>query len=402
MRHRMIGAACILVMLFLWQMRSFDRGGHRKKKKKESVPRMTVSRELYENVTDVAMSDSFRVAALVDAKCVVRIEKNRLVFLEESDSPYLPRLCRVEDVAEPTESTSVLMMVNSVNYLEQRGNWLAFLNKASYCRATKRRFYVWIGDLPRAELDARHSIPWRTRCAHNPGNTLNIYKAIAFIVLFREMGETMVLYLDADAWFSDVSRSIDVDRYWSSFGSDTFLFGNQNRYGGPLIPMNGGILALRNCDAAVRFVALWWHSRCGPHDQLPLWSTLFATFSSSSTTSSFSMSPRMFSKYKYAHYAAVKALARDLETLLPADARWNGGGFGRTCRVDQPLELPGGIVILPTAPIASLQLPALRSDANATAPTFCCHTRLEKEEGEGQCDGSRICSRGKCDPFTYY
>ena len=80
----------------------------------------------------------------------------------------------------------MLALVDSLGYLEQPGNWEAFLNKASYCRKTGRAFYLWVGKIDQGELDLREGadLPW-LRCREAPGNTLNIYKAVAFLALFR-------------------------------------------------------------------------------------------------------------------------------------------------------------------------------------------------------------------------
>lgn len=303
---------------------------------------------------------------------------------------------------------SVMMMVNSIEYLQQEGNWLAFLNKAAFCRATQRRLYLWVGDLPRELLDERRPVPWMN-CEHSSGNTLNIYKALAFLALFMsKVAANGVLYLDADAWFSDTafySKDAVLEDYFQ-FGDNTaFLFGNQNRYGGPLIPLNGGLLAVRDSPAARRFLALWWWSRCGRHDQLPLWATLFATIAANAPDASFSISPTLFSTYNNAHLKAVAVLAAAADRLRQesnlVDSSLDGGSFRTTRLIDRPLELPGTIIILPSAPIARSDsvdkppLPALRSDINASAPTFCCHTRLDRVEGDSQCVGSQVCSRHK-------
>lgn len=298
------------------------------------------------------------------------------------------------------EATAVMMMVNSVDYLLQEGNWLAFLNKAAFCRSTHRRFYLWIGELPSDELDARHGVPWM-RCEHRPGNTLNIYKALAFLALFEI--ESSIFYLDADAWFSDAAFAgvVQLEDYFRMFPG-AYLFGNQNREGGPLIPMNGGLLCLRDRPQAHSFLALWWWSRCGQHDQLPLWATLFASVAAAVPNARFAFSPSLFSRYEYAHHRAVEVLAARADALRASagldDDDDDGGSFRATHRVTRPLQLPGTVVVLPTAPFAGL--PALRSDVNASATTFCCHTRITHVEGDGQCVGANICAKRKCAPFV--
>ena len=47
------------------------------------------------------------------------------------------------------------LQVDSVAYLTTAGTWPSFLNKAAYCRKTRRAFYLWVGNLDRELLDAR-------------------------------------------------------------------------------------------------------------------------------------------------------------------------------------------------------------------------------------------------------
>ena len=90
--------------------------------------------------------------------------------------------------------------------------------------------------------------------------------------------------MDADAWFSDVAFTNDqvTPEAYLALSSDAELLGNQNRIGGPKIPMNGGLIFARKSRFTSQFFALWWRGRCGKKDQLPLWATLFARWSASS------------------------------------------------------------------------------------------------------------------------
>jgi len=239
------------------------------------------------------------------------------------------------------------------------------------------------------------------RCREPPGNTLNGVKAVAFLALFHmPRAPTAVLYLDADAWFSDAAFSdaaASPEAYLDL--SDAEIVGNQNRVGGPRIPMNGGLLLARNSQFARDFFALWWRSRCGAHDQLPLWATVFAA-AASATDERYAFDASIFSTYASAHGGAVAALMRDAAAIRRygnVQGGSDGGTFSRTGLLDAPLLLPR-IFFLPSAAYGGL--PAIRSDADGTRPTFACHTRRGKVELEGQCDGSRVCLDGKCAPYA--
>ncbi|KAJ8611650.1 hypothetical protein CTAYLR_007885 [Chrysophaeum taylorii] len=409
----------LLVVALSWQCgarHEYDRRQSEQPEPEEII----VSRELYLNVTDVAMADARMYWERVDTRCTARVTEAwpahiQLSSLSSSSDKSVPRLCRVTldtgetGVVVDSRRMAVMMMVDSVAYLKLPGNWLAFLNKAAYCRATRRRFFLWVGTLPKADLDARHPVPWM-RCVEKPGNTLNIHKAIAFLALFasqRNLSRSGVLYLDADAWFSDLAfrQTVHPEEYFLE--SRAFIYGNQNKFGGPKIPMNGGILAVRDSPSARRFLALWWWSRCGKHDQLPLWATMFATFSAAAPLANFAVDATLFAKYSNAHNEAIRSLAAAAPRLREnlRDDAFDGGNFAKTGVLDRPLNLPGGVLVLPTAPIdrpllgAAPRLPALRSDVNASAQTLCCHTRARINQGDGQCRGKDVCAHHKCAPF---
>jgi len=294
------------------------------------------------------------------------------------------------------KKTTILAMVDSPGYLEQRGNWEAFLNKASYCRRTRRRFYIWIGVPPPNVLNARVDAPW-ARCrdkTRGNANTLNGVKNLAFLALFDDPSIDKVLYIDADAWFS--SSDIEPEAYFALTDSD--LLGNQNRVGGPKIPMNGGLIFARKSEFTRQFFALWWRGRCGAHDQLPLWATLFAAWSAA-TDGAYSFDDEHFKKYSHAHAEAVSLLQRDamyIRQKAGMEGPYDGGNFSATGLLyDVPLALPH-VLLLPSAPVGSL--PAVRSDPVRSRPTFVCHTRIEKDE-QGQCVGADVCAAGRCDPF---
>ena len=331
--------------------------------------------------------------------CVLTISGNRVTTT--STSPL--KLCRVDHGGDvDAKKTVVLAMADSTKYLETRGNWEAFLNKAAYCRRTKRALYLWLGVPSSDILDARHAAPWATCRDRREGNTLNGVKTLGFLALFEgPQPPDSVLYVDADAWFSDVafaSERVTPEAYLAL--TDAELLGNQNRIGGPKIPMNGGLIFARKSHFTSQFFALWWRGRCGKKDQLPLWATLFASWSAASD-GAYDFDSSLFDRYAVAHNkrGALHILQRDAARIRAQNGltAFDGGSFRETGRLlETPLALPH-VLLLPSAPVASL--PALRSDADGTRPTFVCHTRIDAVEHGGQCKGADVCARGKCAPF---
>ena len=118
-----------------------------------------------------------------ESGCVLTITGNRVTTT--ADGPL--RLCRVDHGGDVDSSkTVILAMVDSTKYLETRGNWEAFLNKAAYCRKTKRALYLWLGVPSSDILDARHAAPWATCRDRREGNTLNGVKTLGFLALFHQ------------------------------------------------------------------------------------------------------------------------------------------------------------------------------------------------------------------------
>ena len=297
--------------------------------------------------------------AAADRQCIATIASATPPYLSyDGRDTTKPKLCRV-DHGGPVDAdkTTILMFVNTPQYLEQRGNWEAFLNKASYCRRTRRRFYIWIGVPPPSVLNARVDAPW-ARCRDKTRgleNTLNGVKNLAFLALFDDPSIDKVLYMDTDMWVS--SEEIEPEAYFALTDAD--LLGNQNRVGGPKIPMNGGLVFARKSEFTAQFFALWWRGRCGDHDQLPLWATLFAAWSAA-TDGAYSFDDEHFKKYSHAHLEAVSLLQRDamyIRQKANMEGPYDGGNFSATGLLDVPLALPH-VLLLPSAPVGSL--PAVR------------------------------------------
>ena len=370
---------------------------------------VTVKMDTWTKVSEAALQEARPVWESVETACVLRIKSSSpaKVGMRGGRLDEGAHLCRV-DLGDyggaDGDKAAVLALVDSTAYLERPGNWEAFLNKCAYCAKTRRRLYVWIGNLPRAVLDERPGdLPWMS-CKEKPGNTLNIYKAIAFLALFAsEDPPASVLYLDADAWFSDLAFEESGDaatpERYLGLSRQAALVGNQNRVGGPKIPMNGGLLLVRKEAWALHFLALWWRSRCGPHDQLPLWASLFSTWAATAG-GDYAFETDEFSTYGAAHGAAVERLMRDasrLRALAKIGGDLDGGTFDKTGVLTAPLELPN-VLLLPSA--AFRGLPAIRSDVDKTKRTFACHTRPGKAEKGTQCTGDAVCADAKCFPFV--
>ena len=193
---------------------------------------VSVTKEIWSDSAQSAIAAAKPDWAAADRKCIATIASATPPYLSyDGRDTTKPKLCRVDHGGPvDAEKTTILMFVNTPQYLEQRGNWEAFLNKASYCRRTRRRFYIWIGVPPPSVLNARVDAPW-ARCrdkSRDHENTLNGVKNLAFLALFDDPSIDKVLYMDTDMWVS--SEEIEPEAYFALTDAD--LLGNQNRVGG--------------------------------------------------------------------------------------------------------------------------------------------------------------------------
>ncbi len=205
-----------------------------------------------------------------------------------------------------SDKSTLLMLVDSVEYMMKPNIFQGVLNKASYAYRSNRLFYIWIGNLGEDELNSREveslAPAFGFRCAEKElKNSMHYYKPIAFLVLFDILSSSSqksgsIFYLDADSAFTlEAFRRIENDKFDGNINeSDNFggpigpesyfglspqasLMATQNIKG--KMVMNSGLILLRDTQWAREFSALWWFGRCGYKDQLALWLVLYATFS---------------------------------------------------------------------------------------------------------------------------
>eukprot|EP00965_Chrysotila_dentata_P044165 1467665-Pleurochrysis_carterae.AAC.9 len=125
-------------------------------------------------------------------------------------------LCRIASPPSTTSSTkaassiAVVTFVTSADYLFE--NWRSFLNKVSYCERTGRACYLLLGKpTSRTVLNDRPQLvrdnPASPHCeVAELSNTINIYKTLALLALFRASPNLPgAMYMDADTWFADGS-----------------------------------------------------------------------------------------------------------------------------------------------------------------------------------------------------
>ena len=211
----------------------------------------------------------------------------------------------IDSTISPDKST-LLMIVDSVEYMMKPETFNGVMNKASYAYRSNRPLYIWIGNLDEDELNRREiesfAPTFGFRCTEKElKNSMHFYKPIAFLTLFdilasSSLSSRSIFYLDADTAFTATAfERIENDKFHDKssnrenllgpIGPESFLglspqaslMATQNIKGKML--MNSGVMLLRDTRWSRDFLALWWHGRCGSKDQLTLWLVLYATFS---------------------------------------------------------------------------------------------------------------------------
>jgi len=217
---------------------------------------------------------------------------------------------RIDSSIDHAKKSTLLMMVDSIEYMTETKLFKATINKASYAYRSNRPLYIWIGNLNQEELNRREVASLEPafgfKCASKElSNSNHYYKPVALLVLLDILssssasGESIFL-LDADADFSpgafDRIDGVKINDQSSEgvdpvepMGPESYLdlspqaslMAIQNTKGKML--MNSGLMILRNTKWSKDFSALWWYGRCGGKDQLSLWLVLYATFSAWTT-----------------------------------------------------------------------------------------------------------------------
>eukprot|EP00965_Chrysotila_dentata_P104315 3444588-Pleurochrysis_carterae.AAC.2 len=141
-------------------------------------------------------------------------------------------------------------------------------------------------------------------------------------------------------------------------------------------------------------LSAWFDLRCGIHDENPLLQLLLASIVATRNLV-LTFEWRNLANYEEYNQNAIQTIGRQLESILKESrSRWRGNlAFQMTGQLHAPLELPPGVLLLPTAPVSvttATTLPAFLARGEAGLPTYVC---------EGKSSGSHIptCSmESKC------
>ena len=281
----------------------------------------------------------------------------------------------------------------------------ALVARGAYAERWGLPYYLWLGavddgfaapdcDARDAEVALKHVVK---------------VLAVLRVLALRTCGDAAeaceaVLYADLDTLPS--LEGVDGARYLAlAPEADLVASSNVNK---PVL-MNGGLFLLRNTAWARAFLVDWWRRRCGPHDQLPLWRALFATWADAAPDLA---DPGLLANYSVAHAAALPALAAARAKTWPAlkGTSWAcapksrcGRYLARKGCVPEP-ALVGKVLLLPVQPFADGRgagLPPLQGAGLGTA-LFCHKTCPGRGEGRSEAaTNNPNLTRYRCGAPTY-
>ena len=301
----------------------------------------------------------------------------------------------------------VLQVADSLAYLFADATmWSYFLNKAAYCRRTRRALYLGLGS-PVAALRVPPPAarpPWLP-CEEERPPGVQFMKPLFALAVFalRRRGGTgerrhpALFAMDADAWFATpiepptetapgpeqppavleaYLRLAETARAGAAATTAAAaaaaarspqplthalpsLAGASNKHHPGArdadVVMNGGLLLWRNDAAGREMLALWYRGRCHDNDQLSLWATIFEMWRVA-TNGSFDFAPRLFSRYAYAHARAKPRLVDAVDGGEFGAAIRSSVARGRRAKERALLALPH-VTILPHAVVSVAGLP---------------------------------------------
>jgi len=321
--------------------------------------------------------------------CLVHLQGNNISVVGQPEDPF-PMLCRVVprvNSAHESREESVVMLsaVDTLEYrpakratfdrkaqqalnsrldrakIHQAPAWPAFLNQVTYSVATRRRFYIWIGDP--SLIDDRPPIRTSRLFPCYEEDTTAIYHArvLAMLALLTNVSPRIsaVMYIDADVWFSDASLG-SMARYGCclpeallQLAPHASVLANGNHWMRPYgVFFNTGIMLWRNTPWSLTMLASWWRVRCGWADQTVLWSLLFASWANE-TAGAFKYSPSKLGSLKLGMKYAQKHLESQLKAnAFPKTIDWpdHTNVFTKSGALLKPLELPH-VLLLPSATV---------------------------------------------------
>eukprot|EP00746_Dinoflagellata_sp_MGD_P147056 gnl/MRDRNA2_/MRDRNA2_79444_c0_seq2.p1 gnl/MRDRNA2_/MRDRNA2_79444_c0~~gnl/MRDRNA2_/MRDRNA2_79444_c0_seq2.p1 ORF type:complete len:413 (-),score=66.80 gnl/MRDRNA2_/MRDRNA2_79444_c0_seq2:110-1348(-) len=320
-------------------------------------------------------------------------------------------LCRVvpsevTDVALRKEKVALLQAVMSAEDLLGGDGlrWAQFLNRFTYAEKTGRTMFLWMGDgiINLEGLDAR---------CQSIMHSNNHLKPLAFVALLRAEPVESFLYLDADAWFSEVSDRSLPEKYLEVAPAADVIFTQGHttsvldRRGIALI--DDGVAFVRNTDFGRKFSEMWWSFRCDGFDESSnssssLFRAAFQMLKESQIN--FHFSEEQFESYDGAHWYTLqhfKNVAYSSATPGPWDC------VDKSCWKSNILVMPievGQVLILPLTATKlgdGVVLPAVtqdiyRFDANVFICSYHITDYAKLIGADNNCGFEDICSKQKC------
>jgi len=322
------------------------------------------------------------------------------------DTPPKPMICEVETGAEGV-GPGIFISTNGASYLNMKmskgqkqfkenkwTHWDVMMNKVCWAKRHKVKLFVWIGsvskDITKKDLDAH-------KCTEtgNPGNHYFIPLGLHGVLEDRK-DVTYLVDMDlSDAFFPVKYSNVNLlDTYLTEENGDFITGAHALTKGGARCWINGAIIGFKNTDWTLRLLDKWFKNRCGPKNQLGLWSSLLQLFKEEDP--SFTYSEKVLSRY----HTAWTYATREAMPFSNDPAAWQN--YRETGRLSKTVHFGKHVTILPNADKngewqadkIDPEFHAFRAVYGKEADSFMCHMKGYHPDG---CSSKlNVCTGDQC------
>jgi len=273
-------------------------------------------------------------------------------------------------------------------------HWDVMMNKVCWAKRHGVKMFIWLGsvskDITKRDLDAHACIE-----TENPGNHYFIPLGLHGVLESRK-DVTYLLDMDlSDAFFPVKYSKVNLlDRYFTEENGDFITGAQALSKGGSRCWINGALIGFKNTEWTLRLLDKWFKNRCGPKNQLGLWSSLLQLFTEEDNT--FTYDDKVLSRY---HTAWLQATV-EAEPMSSDIDEWKN--YRATGMLSKTVHFGSHVTLLPNVDPDHQWQPkkmaedfaAFRAVYGKQADSFMCHMKQYKEPG---CNSKlNVCTGDQC------
>jgi len=260
-------------------------------------------------------------------------------------------------------------------------HWDVMMNKVCWAKRNQVKMFIWMGsvskDITKKDLDAH-------ACGETkpPGNHYFIPLGLHGVLEDRK-DVTYLVDMDlSDAFFPVKYSNVNhLDKFLTEENGDFITGAHANEKGDARNWVNGAIIGFKNTDWTLSLLDKWFKNRCGPKNQLGLWSSLLQLFKEEDP--SFTYNEKILSRY---HSGWNEATTEAQPFASDIDA-WKD--YHATGMLSKKVHFGKHMTILPNvdpngeweAGKIDPEFAAFRAVYGKEADSFMCHMKGYKPDG---------------------